>query len=50
MLQLMFIPLIYVVAAAGFFTFVSGIIYVMDGFRQLGAQGQADASRDQSKR
>jgi hypothetical protein len=41
MLQLMFIPLIYIVAAAGFFTFVSGIIYVMDGFRQLGAQGQA---------
>jgi cardiolipin synthase len=50
MLQLMFIPLLYVVAAAGFFTFVSGIIYVMDGFRQLGPQGQADASRDQSKR
>jgi cardiolipin synthase len=44
MLQLMFIPLIYVVTAAGFFTFVSGIIYVMDGFRQLGAKGQANAS------
>ena len=36
MLQLMFIPLIYVVGAAGFFTLVSGITYVMDGFRQLG--------------
>ena len=44
MLQLMFIPLLYVVAAAGFFTFVSGIIYVMDGFRQLGAQGHANAN------
>jgi cardiolipin synthase (CMP-forming) len=44
MLQLMFIPLIYIVAAAGIFTFVSGIVYVMDGFRQLGAQGQANAT------
>src|SRR5215212_878610 len=29
MLQLRFLPLIYVVAAAAFFTFVSGVIYVM---------------------
>jgi hypothetical protein len=43
MLQLIFIPLPYVVAAAGFFTFVSGIIYVMDGFRQLGEHGQSNA-------
>jgi hypothetical protein len=49
MLQLMFIPLLYVVAAAGFFTFVSGIIYVMDGFRQLGAQGHANANGEQRK-
>ncbi len=42
MLQLMFIPLIYIVIAAGFFTLVSGIIYVADGFRQLGAHGQSD--------
>jgi hypothetical protein len=46
----MFIPLIYVVVAAGFFTLVSGIIYVMDGFRQLGAQGHANANDDQRKR
>ena len=50
MLQLMFIPLIYVVAAAGFFTFVSGIIYVMDGFGQLGAQGHANAREEPEDR
>ncbi len=44
MLQLMFIPLIWIVGAAGLFTFLSGIIYVTDGFRQLGAHGQSDAS------
>ena len=44
MLQLMFIPLLYVVVAAGLFTFASGIIYVMDGFRQLGAHGHTNAS------
>ncbi len=44
MLQLMFIPLIWVVGAAGFFTLVSGVIYVMDGFRQLGAHGQSNIS------
>ncbi len=44
MLHLMFIPLIWVVVAAGFFTLVSGVIYVTDGFRQLGAHGQSNAS------
>ena len=50
MLQLRFIPLIYVVAAAGLFTFISGVIYVMDGFRQLGAHGQTDSREGQSSR
>jgi phosphatidylglycerophosphate synthase len=44
MLQVRFFPLIYVVAAAGFFTLVSGVIYVTDGFRQLGEHGQSKAS------
>ena len=44
MLQPMFLPLIYVVCAAGFFTLISGVIYVMDGFRQLGDLGQSDPS------
>ncbi len=35
MLQLTFLPLIYVVIAAGLFTFVSGCVYVADGVRQL---------------
>lgn len=43
MLQLRFIPLLYIVAAAGIFTAISGIIYVMDGFRQLQAEGHANA-------
>lgn len=43
MLQLCFLPLIYVVAAAGLFTLISGIIYVMDGVRQLQAEGHANA-------
>jgi len=43
MLQLRFLPLVYVVAAAAFFTFVSGVIYVMDGVRQLQAEGHANA-------
>src|SRR6266576_4149213 len=38
MLQLRFIPLSYIVVAAGVFTFVSGVIYVMDGIRQLQAE------------
>ena len=43
MLQLQAIPLNLVVAAAGVFTFISGVIYVMDGVRQLHAQGHANA-------
>src|ERR1700738_5599382 len=39
MLQLRFLPLHYIVIAAGFFTFVSGVIYVMDGIRQLQGEG-----------
>jgi CDP-diacylglycerol--glycerol-3-phosphate 3-phosphatidyltransferase len=50
MLQLRFIPLIYVVAAAGFFTFASGVIYVADGFRQLGEHGQSDPKAGQIDR
>lgn len=42
MLQLSFIPLIYIVIAAGLFTFASGVVYVTDGFRQLGAQGHTN--------
>ena len=45
MLQLRFAPLIYVVAAAGLFTFISGVIYVLDGVRQLQAGGHANATR-----
>ncbi|MGH8092050.1 MAG: CDP-diacylglycerol--glycerol-3-phosphate 3-phosphatidyltransferase [Chthoniobacterales bacterium] len=50
MLQVRWIPLFYVVAAAGFFTLVSGIIYVADGFRQLGAHGQSSAEGEQPGR
>lgn len=46
MLQLRFVPLIYVVAAAGLFTLISGIIYVMDGIRQLQVEGHANAKVD----
>ncbi|MDQ6860365.1 MAG: CDP-alcohol phosphatidyltransferase family protein [Verrucomicrobiota bacterium] len=45
MLQLHFMPLLYVVALAGLFTFVSGVMYVLDGIRQLGAGGHANATR-----
>ena len=45
MLQLRFIPLIYVVAAAGVFTLISGIVYVADGVRQLQAEGHAHPQR-----
>src|SRR5437016_7222134 len=38
MLQLRIIPLFYIVIAAGLFTLISGIIYVMDGVRQLQAE------------
>jgi CDP-diacylglycerol--glycerol-3-phosphate 3-phosphatidyltransferase len=43
MLQMRIIPLIYIVCAAGLFTFASGVIYVLDGVRQLSAEGHANA-------
>jgi cardiolipin synthase len=43
MLQITILPLIYIVVAAGLFTLLSGIIYVMDGVRQLQAEGHANA-------
>jgi cardiolipin synthase len=46
MLQLRIIPLLYIVIAAGIFTFVSGVMYVMDGVRQLQAEGHANAKVD----
>ncbi|HEY2711689.1 MAG TPA: CDP-diacylglycerol--glycerol-3-phosphate 3-phosphatidyltransferase [Chthoniobacterales bacterium] len=50
MLQLMFIPLTYVVVAAGIFTFISGVVYVADGFRQLGAEGHTNPKAGQGNR
>ena len=46
MLQIDSCPLIYVVAAAGLFTFVSGIVYVRNGVRQLQTEGHANAQID----
>jgi hypothetical protein len=46
MLQLQMLPLLYVVAAAGLFTLISGMIYVRDGVRQLTEQGHANAKLD----
>jgi len=46
MLQLRFLPLLFVVAVAGIFTLVSGIVYMMDGVRQLQAAGHAHAARE----
>jgi cardiolipin synthase len=43
MLQLKFLPLTYVVIAAGLFTLISGGVYVADGIRQLQAEGHANA-------
>ena len=43
MLQLQWLPLIWVVAAAGLFTLISGIVYVLEGVRQLQAEGHANA-------
>ena len=45
MLQLRFISLLYMVAAAGVFTLISGIVYVTDGVRQLQAEGHAHPQR-----
>jgi CDP-diacylglycerol--glycerol-3-phosphate 3-phosphatidyltransferase len=50
MLQIMFIPLSYVVGAAAIFTFISGVVYVADGFRQLGAEGHTNPKEDQASR
>src|SRR5436305_8462484 len=41
MSQLHFLPLIFVVFVAGIFTLVSGVIYVVQGVRQLQAEGHA---------
>ena len=46
MVQLRFLPLIYIVGAAGLFTFVSGIVYVRNGVRQLQSEGHANAKVD----
>ena len=46
MLQLHFLPLIFVVFVAGIFTLVSGVIYVMEGVRQLQAEGDAHGGAD----
>jgi cardiolipin synthase len=46
MLQLHFLPLLFVVICAGAFTLASGVIYVMYGVRQLQAEGHAHAKRD----
>ena len=45
MLQLRFLPLWFVVIVAGIFTAVSGVIYVIEGIRQLQAEGHAHAAR-----
>jgi cardiolipin synthase (CMP-forming) len=46
MLQLRFLPLLFVVIVAGLFTFISGMVYVIDGVHQLQAEGHAHARRD----
>src|SRR5438552_2741329 len=43
MLQLQWLPLIWIVGAAGLFTAISGIVYVLEGVRQLQAEGHANA-------
>ena len=45
MLQLRFVPLLYVVVVAGVFTLISGIVYVTVGVRQLQAEGHAHPQR-----
>ena len=44
--NLRFIPLFWIVIAAGVFTGISGVIYVMFGVRQLQAGGHANARTD----
>lgn len=46
MLQLRFIPLPYIVIAAGVFTLISGVVYVLDGIHQSQSQGHAHAKVD----
>jgi cardiolipin synthase len=46
MLQFRFVPLLLVVACAGVFTFISGVVYVVDGIRQLQVAGHAHARAD----
>jgi len=46
MLQFRFLPLLFVVICASVFTFISGVVYVLDGIRQLQAQGHAHARPD----
>ena len=46
MLQFHFLPLLFVVICAGLFTFISGIVYVVEGTRQLQAAGHAHARAD----
>lgn len=43
MLQLRWLPLMWIVYAAGLFTLISGIVYVLEGVRQLQAEGHAHA-------
>jgi CDP-diacylglycerol--glycerol-3-phosphate 3-phosphatidyltransferase len=43
MLQFRFIPLLAIVIAAGVFTFISGVVYLLEGIRQLQAEGHAHA-------
>jgi CDP-diacylglycerol--glycerol-3-phosphate 3-phosphatidyltransferase len=45
MLQLRFLPLLLVVVVAGIFTLISGVVYVLDGVRQLQAEGHAHPQR-----
>lgn len=45
MLQLHFLPLIFVVIVAAVFTAISGFIYVLSGVRQLQAGGHAHPAR-----
>ncbi|HYY14491.1 MAG TPA: CDP-diacylglycerol--glycerol-3-phosphate 3-phosphatidyltransferase [Chthoniobacterales bacterium] len=46
MLQFRFIPLLVVVICAGLFTFISGVVYLLDGIRQLQVEGHAHARAD----
>jgi CDP-diacylglycerol--glycerol-3-phosphate 3-phosphatidyltransferase len=46
MLQLRFLPVFLVVVVAGIFTLVSGVVYVLDGVRQLQAEGHAHPQRE----